>query len=148
MTLHLVEPNQSVGNLEIGNKAIFPVARKVIEDNSREDLNALSIISSSSLSHPRASKFSVAARVFPVKDKLFHSWDVCITIDKEFWDKYPESREALVFHELCHLFINDQGEVTLVNHDIEEFHAVLNKYGDWMGELGGKAMQLKLELAA
>jgi hypothetical protein len=44
MTLHLVEPNQSVGNLEIGNKAIFPVARKVIEDNSREDLNALSII--------------------------------------------------------------------------------------------------------
>jgi Putative phage metallopeptidase len=53
-----------------------------------------------------------------------------------------------VFHELCHLFINDQGEVTLVNHDIEEFHAVLNKYGDWMGELGGKAMQLKLELAA
>jgi hypothetical protein len=30
----------------------------------------------------------------------------------------------------------------------KEFHAVLNKYGDWMGELGGKAMQLKLELAA
>jgi hypothetical protein len=147
--LELVKPEEKiVGNLQVGNSQIIPVARKVIKDNNIENLNTLSIIYLFQLK-PKSSKGKIilgSCKVFAAKNKLFRPYDACITIDKEFWDNCPESREALIFHELCHIYVDSDGVASIVNHDIEEFHAVLNKYGDWAGELGSNAMQLRLEI--
>ena len=47
----------------------------------------------------------------------------------------PEKQEALIFHELCHLFVDDAGILSAVPHDIEEFYAVAVKYGDWLDDV-------------
>jgi hypothetical protein len=73
---------------------------------------------------------------FPAKDKLFHDWDAVITFDLVFWEANPEKRKALMFHELCHLGINETtGQLESVGHDTSEFFAVWKRFGDWQGEL-------------
>lgn len=68
--------------------------------------------------------------------------DFLITIDAEWWEAAtPIQREALVFHELCHIkqetdkfgelkFDKDGKPVFgLRAHDLEEFNAVVSRYG-------------------
>lgn len=86
------------------------------------------------------------AKVFQKNDKLLHSWDGQVTLDREFWLNNPQSREALLVHELCHYERDDvSGALSLAGHDIEEFFYVFKHYGDWKGELQ-KANQGQLEL--
>jgi hypothetical protein len=59
-----------------------------------------------------------------------------IEIALEVWAKLDEaSRAALVDHELCHCVLDedDNGDLvlTIVGHDIEEFHGVLSRHGLW-----------------
>lgn len=64
--------------------------------------------------------------------------------DADFWiwfaaDHVRESRfdaqqfEALVFHELKHLQLDDDGAVVVVGHDFEGFAQELEIYGPWSG---------------
>lgn len=70
--------------------------------------------------------------------------DFVLTLDAEWWaDAEPFAREALVYHELCHCeHANDKdGEPKFTDegmpvwgirgHDLEEFHAVVRRYGAW-----------------
>ena len=75
--------------------------------------------------------------------------DFLIVLDAEFWlDAGEREREILVYHELCHIqpafdrfgaqrFDKATGLpiLTLVGHDVEEFSAVVRKYGAYSGEL-------------
>lgn len=59
--------------------------------------------------------------------------------------------EALLYHELCHFEINEdeKGRRTLKGrkfHDIEEFHAVIAKYGDWRHDVKAMDQQLAMHL--
>jgi hypothetical protein len=49
--------------------------------------------------------------------------------------------EAAVFHQLCHLSIDDEGNYFKVNHDFEGFAQELTIYGPWTTDLaaGGRA---------
>lgn len=72
-----------------------------------------------------------------------------VTIDAQWWlDATPKQREALVWHELCHVkqAIGKDGEprinkqtgepvMCLVEHDIEEFNSTVAKYGLWKDDL-------------
>lgn len=40
-------------------------------------------------------------------------------------------REALIAHELCHLGVNEKGQLDLYDHDVEEFAWVVRRYGQW-----------------
>lgn len=51
-----------------------------------------------------------------------------------FWDHFePRQREAVVYHELCHIEVgrDDQGELRLKmrEHDLEEFGGVMRRFG-------------------
>lgn len=75
--------------------------------------------------------------------------DYVIILDKGFWDGVtPQTREALLYHELCHVkqavdeygmprFNRQTGEpiYRLVAHDLEEFNAVVAKYGAWSPDI-------------
>lgn len=75
--------------------------------------------------------------------------DFVMILDRGFWDSVtPQTREALVFHELCHIKqkLDEYGEPRfnrqtgapiygLVAHDLEEFNAVVAKYGAWSPDI-------------
>lgn len=53
-------------------------------------------------------------------------------IAHEEWDAATaEEREALVDHELCHMRVDDEGVMSIVGHDVEEFAAVAARHGAW-----------------
>lgn len=80
------------------------------------------------------------------------SFDVVIKLDFRQWCEMSDlAREALFYHELCHIMAarDEAGELTgwgLRPHDIEEFADVLEKYGQWQPKLAtvDKAIQLRL----
>jgi len=60
----------------------------------------------------------------------------CIVIAHPVWEVLPfKHRDALVDHELCHcgVEIDEQGNVnlTLRNHDVQEFSDIVHRYGAW-----------------
>jgi hypothetical protein len=75
--------------------------------------------------------------------------DWIITIDRQWWrEATPVQREALVFHELCHVkqaidrfgelrFNTQTGEpiFELRAHDLEEFRSVVERYGRWKDDI-------------
>lgn len=82
--------------------------------------------------------------------RLFGSLpDYVIILDHGFWESVTlQTREALLFHELCHvkqaldeyggLKFNKQTGLPiyrLVSHDIEEFNAVVAKFGAWSPDI-------------
>lgn len=46
-----------------------------------------------------------------------------------------DQRLAYVFHELCHFGISDEGSLTLIGHDIEEFSEAARVFGSWHSQL-------------
>lgn len=79
---------------------------------------------------------------------LGHLPDFVVVINAQWWEQAgPMEREALVFHELCHVrqkvdkygsprFDKDGLPVYgCQGHDIEEFHAVVARYGSWKGDI-------------
>ena len=82
--------------------------------------------------------------------RLFGSLpDYVMILDRGFWEGVtPQTREALLYHELCHVkqaldeygsprFNRQTGEpiYRLVAHDLEEFNAVVAKYGAWSPDI-------------
>lgn len=74
--------------------------------------------------------------------------DFIVTVDRDWWrDAAPIAREALVWHELCHVKqVRDKfGElkfdrdgkpvIGLIAHDIEEFRSTVARYGAWKNDI-------------
>lgn len=90
-----------------------------------------------------------SAKVFGEKDLLFHEFDAAVTLDFNYWEENPDKRLPLLFHELCHLEIDedhksDRQRLRIASHDIEEFYAVWRRFGDWQQELK-RAQYFQLE---
>jgi hypothetical protein len=81
---------------------------------------------------------------FGEKDRLLHRWNFLIIIDENFWKTYPDKREPLVLHELLHCGQNDEGNPTMLPHDLEEFGEVVRRYGGWATDVVMFDRQLEL----
>lgn len=82
-------------------------------------------------------------------ERLFgHMPTFLMILDADYWDGVDARlREILVFHEMCHMGLkrNREGDIVedengmpkwrLVGHDVEEFTAVVARYGAWNGDL-------------
>lgn len=77
-----------------------------------------------------------------------HMPDYIVWFDAEWWaEATPIQREALVYHELCHAEqaadrdgepkFDDAGRPvwTIKGHDVEEFSAVVRRYGAWSPDI-------------
>ena len=57
-------------------------------------------------------------------------------IAADWWDEAtPAARRALVDHELCHFDVDEDGVLSLLAHDVEEFAAVVARHGIWSPDL-------------
>lgn len=56
--------------------------------------------------------------------------------------------EALIYHQLCHVRVNDEGRPAIAAHDFEGFTAEVGRYGLWQGSLRAmaRAVQNQLEM--
>lgn len=78
-------------------------------------------------------------------------YDCTIVLNRHWWDDLlvsDEQRQALMFHELCHLDVardlvngdwmrDSRGRLKyrIRKHDVEEFHAVVARFGCWKRDL-------------
>jgi Putative phage metallopeptidase len=92
-------------------------------------------------------------RLSPVIHKALHGVDAVIFLNPAY-PSYPQrTKEALLYHELSHLHVDEDGTLSTVDHDLMEFYSVYKKYGDWKQEfaVAQNAMtlyQLELSLEA
>jgi len=82
-------------------------------------------------------RISYAGRVLKTSPllKFLTGNDLVVLINKDVWDSLPQDgKEALVFHELCHIKVVGD-KVSLAKHDVEEFVKVIERYGPWTDTL-------------
>lgn len=139
-------------NKEDVTDAVMPLFRELVKEYSEVSRLGGKRIKFLLNTKPRRTKgrqILGSCRLFAERDLHYHDWDAEIILDKEFWEEQPDKRKALLFHELCHIGVDDEtGELISVAHDLEEFYAVWKHFGDWKGELAiANANQLSLNLA-
>ncbi len=72
-------------------------------------------------------------------NKMLHGWDYIIELAWDMWAMLDwHQREALLLHEICHIFQDATGEVVawrVEPHNVEEFVKVIEVYGLWQPDL-------------
>lgn len=96
-----------------------------------------------------ASYFAEASEQSPVDLVLITAADNCYNARLTH-----NQVEALIFHELNHVAVNDEEKIILTGHDAEMFQAEIEQYGFWAADLQRMASafrsheaQLPLDLA-
>jgi hypothetical protein len=73
-----------------------------------------------------------------------------VIISLPVWELLGEAeRAALVDHELCHLWVDEDGKLMTIGHDLEEFAMVVQRHGFWRQDIStfmDRAAQLTLDL--
>lgn len=69
------------------------------------------------------------------KNKAMHGYDFLIMLDYEFWHHNEDKQAPLLYHELLHCSVKENGEPAMRAHDIEEFGEVVNAYGMWKQDI-------------
>lgn len=56
-----------------------------------------------------------------------------ITLSYDWWSCHlnEEQQEALIDHELCHCLVDEDGNLSIQRHDVEEFNCVFARHGAW-----------------
>lgn len=76
--------------------------------------------------------------------------DFLIWISIHDWAELSDmQRMALLDHELCHCMVDSDGRRSLRGHDIEDFSAIIERYGLWNADLfkAGPNLQRAVQLA-
>jgi len=82
------------------------------------------------------------------KLNFFSGLDLLIEVNWEEWKFLSDERKiALIDHELCHfsLEIDDEGKkkYVLLSHDIEEFRAIVDRWGLWKPDVQRFAVSIE-----
>lgn len=92
-----------------------------------------------------------AAKRTPADQRAYVDFDFIIWLAQDWWEHMlsPMQRRALLDHELCHCYVASNGDVSLRGHDIEEFDAIIRRYGFWRphSERTEEAVQARFEYA-
>lgn len=61
-------------------------------------------------------------KYFSRDDVAVEGYDVVIIFDQKAWElSSPEDKKRIMSHELRHIFIDEQGKVKLLPHDVSDF---------------------------
>ncbi|MEN6440920.1 MAG: putative metallopeptidase [Syntrophobacter sp.] len=73
------------------------------------------------------------------RDKILHGYDYLIILAWDMWMMFNDiEKEALLLHELLHVFKDEKGENPawkIEPHNVEEFSKVIEVYGLWKPDL-------------
>lgn len=141
-----------IGDYEDCDKSVYDVLQKVLkfEEFSRFRHFSFKLIFNHKIKISKGRRVLATISLRKEKDILVHPYDALIYLDHTYWVAFPDKREPLLYHELCHLYYDEEtAKVNLVGHDVEDFYAVIRRYGDWQKDLEKfniAAQQLALNL--
>ena len=128
---------------------VLDLAKDIIEKHHEELLEARIgfIFRETSLRVSGKWRAAAISRI-PAKEKSAGlELDYLVWLSLEEWDQMStKQRRALVDHELCHAVVK-QGKWSLRGHDIEEFTAIIDRYGLYSGALEQVATAVQPYLA-
>lgn len=80
----------------------------------------------------------------PTLWQTLSEYDGAVWVQADAWGAMNDRQHrAVVLHELLHFLVDDQGRLTVVKHDVEEFTQVVAEYGPWEGGLDAMAQQFR-----
>ena len=80
-------------------------------------------------------------------EKHLTDHDLLVIINEAVWNRLSRGqRLALLHHEFCHVDEDDDGELVMLPHDLEEFAEVVKVHGLWRQAVETFASQLELSL--
>lgn len=81
--------------------------------------------------HNKKPKFIAKIRLLESPLDLLSDKKVVVEIAKQNWDELSENQKlVVVYHELMHLeFDFEHNRYKIKNHDVEDFHSILNTFG-------------------
>lgn len=124
------------------------IAEKVIRENN--DLSWLAnaqvgigYMSSNKKKRSNGKTTFADCRKIPDRDKKFIPFDFLITVyDPNVEGFTDEQMEILIYHELLHVGVEEKDDGSeryyIVPHDIEDFSAVIEKYGEAWADDGSE----------
>jgi hypothetical protein len=116
---------------------VYDVLNVVLATNEHRSLSvyAFKLVFCGKGRKSKGKKTLASIKLLSDLDQMLSKFEILIVIDEAWWIANPEKQEALLFHELCHLQVSDEGKLQVIGHDLEEFYAVLRRYGDWNKEI-------------
>lgn len=115
-------------------------ARGVIADNpSFRELSDLRVAYAIRTDSPYAEDDGiddiVGVSVENAMRRCLGNYDAIVWVKEDYWSRNPGHHAALLTHALSHLFVNEDGKLKKVGHDVEAFHREARKHGAWRGPL-------------
>lgn len=128
---------EQIGNYEECSDQVYQVLRVALNTDEHRYLQgyARKAVFCKKIKMSKGRRTLAQIKLFGDVERLISGIDFVIIVDYYFWRENPEKQEALLFHELCHLIVDETGKLSMVSHDVEEFYAVIAKYGDWNKEI-------------
>lgn len=129
---------------------VADVAREMIEGHrSMDDLQQLRIAYLLNFKKTPADAKGIHAIARAVKApdlwNTLSEYDGAVWVQADAWGAMNDRQHrAVVLHELLHFLVDENGRLTVVKHDVEEFTQVVAEYGPWSGGLDQMAEQLRL----
>jgi len=76
-------------------------------------------------------KHAATIRRIPILYAELSGYRLCMVINGKHWDKHtdPDYRYSLIFHELNHVIMDEEGEYRIQEHDIEDFTLMVEALG-------------------
>lgn len=125
------------------------IGRILIKEAHQHLVNAkIGYLYREKMSEHDKTKLAKASRV-GAKLRHFSDLDFIVEVNHEAWLKLEDHQKvALIDHELHHFGVGDEGGYTMVSHDLEEFNAIVRRWGLWMPDVRdfGRAMADQGEL--
>lgn len=85
------------------------------------------------------------------EEDVVEGYDFLILLSSDEWRRLgQDQRVALVDHELCHCWADENGAWKIRGHDLEEFHDIVARHGLWKQDVkvfGEVVRQLRLDEA-
>jgi hypothetical protein len=136
------EQNEGIAEYATAKQEVYDLLNKVLEFEEFNWIRQYQLRFVVLMIHKRRRKGGRviwgSIKVLGPRETLLTGKDILIELDAAHWDLNEKHREPILYHELCHLYQNvtDQGvTVKIQGHDIEEFTAVLRRYGDWREDM-------------
>lgn len=104
-----------LGVMEQRFPSLVQLKIKLVFDNKRRIKQGKICLASTELANEKIKYFSK-------DDVAIEGYDVVIIFDRKAWELAgTEDRRRIMSHELRHIFIDEQGKVKLLPHDVSDF---------------------------
>lgn len=125
--------------------AVKEIANKLIAENEVQFGHLLNFKIAYVFKDKMGSEVAGKAQVLSPLNRFLSGYDAAILISDEKFDGLkPIQQEALIAHELCHLMLDENENLSTEKHTVEEFAFVVGRWGKWDSRLVEFGNQLDL----